>query len=199
MRGTVSTEPQFFLQYRNKCDRVPRTFKKQIRCYMTPNETIYNTSISDGMPPALATLITAQANHETNGFTSNVFKTCNNAFGYKYVGQSLATGACVNAPEGDQFAKYLSLENSTHEITAWIKRRQQEGVFPADLNTITTPDQYAALLKDAGYYGDTEANYTNGLIYWLQQIGNVITRPTGAAILLVIIAIGLIYFRTRKK
>lgn len=148
------------------------------------------------MPPALALLIVAQARHETAGYSSNVFTRCNNAFGYKYVGQSLSTGACTASPELDYYAGYASIEDSTHEVTAWIKRRQKDGSFPADLNTITTSEQYAQLLKNAGYFGDTWTNYANGLAYWLTKIANIATPATGA-VFLVILALGLIAYHKK--
>jgi uncharacterized FlgJ-related protein len=126
---------------------------------------IYSTAIADGMPDLLAQLIAAQAAHETGNFTSNVFKSCNNAFGYKYVGQSIAS-PCTKSPELNSYAGYASVEDSVHEITGWIKRRQKAGTFPSDLETIKDPDQYAQLLKDTGYYGDTESNYANGVSYY---------------------------------
>lgn len=163
---------------------------------MTYDERIYNAALADGMPAALSMLIVAQARHETGGYTSNVFTRCNNAFGYKYVGQRLSTGPCTSSPELDNYAGYSSIENSTHEITGWIKRRQNEGVFPSNLNEITTAEQYAQLLKAAGYYGDTFTNYANGLVYWLSQIADIVKPATGAA-LLVILALGLIAYHKK--
>lgn len=163
---------------------------------MTYDEIIYNQALKDGIPQPLAVLIVAQARHETGNYTSNVFKSCNNAFGYKWVGQSTAIGPCSNSPEGNAYAKYMSIEQSTHELTLWIKRRMNDGKFPADLSRITTADNYAQLLKNAGYYGDTVATYTNGLIAALQKIGDLATSGAGRA-LFFIIALGLIYYRKR--
>jgi hypothetical protein len=163
--------------------------------HMITDEKIYNQAISDGMPPVLATLIVAQARHETGGYTSNVFKTCNNCFGYKWVGQSSAAGPCTSSPEGNEYAKYNTIEQSTHELTQWIRRRQTEGKFPADLHTINTPDQYGDLLKTAGYFGDSLTAYVNGLIYWLQKIGSTITSPASVTAILILIALGMAIFR----
>lgn len=164
---------------------------------VTIDERIYNQAITNGMPPVLATLIVAQARHETAGYTSNVFKSCNNAFGYKWVGQSTAVGPCVTSTEGDSYAKYANVEHSTTELTKWIRRRQQEGKFPSDLTQIQTADDYSYLLKRSGYYGDTQANYLSGLIYWLSQMGSL-PGPVvgGSALLLLLLALGIVY---RKK
>lgn len=124
---------------------------------------IKSTAVTEGMPLQLATLVAAQAAHETGNFTSNVFLQCNNCFGYKYVnGTSLQDGACNKSPEGNDYAHYADIEHSVKEICGWIKRRLNEGRFPT-LTTIQTPLQYASLLKNCGYYGDTEANYTAGI------------------------------------
>jgi len=164
---------------------------------MTIDERIYNQAAASGMPPILCTLIVAQARHETGNYTSNAFTQCNNCFGYKYVGQALSTGPCVTSSEGDKYAKYASVEDSVKELAAWIKRRQQGGIFPENLSTITTPDQYAQLLKNAGYYGASVSEYVNGLIYWLQKIGSSIGTKESTGALLIIIAIALIVWRKR--
>ena len=157
------------------------------------DDRIYGQAVADGMPAILSTFIVAQARHETADYTSNVFTSCNNCFGYKWVGQALATGPCTGSPEGDSYAKYDSIEKSTHEITGWIKRRQAEGKFPANLNTIVTPDQYATLLKQSGYYGDSLQTYLAGLLLALGKIGNT----QGSAILLLFIAIAALIWRKK--
>jgi len=164
---------------------------------MTIDERIYNQAMADGMPPVLATLIVAQARHETAGYTSSVFKTCANCFGYKWVNQPTAAGACLTSTEGDPYARYTSIEQSTHELTLWIKRRQHSGVFPQDLTAITTADQYASLLKQANFFGAPVYQYTNGLLYWLSKIGTLPGAAVGGgAFLLLLIALGIAY---RKK
>lgn len=153
---------------------------------------IYNEAIKQGMPPTLANLIVAQAKHETGNFTSNVFKTCNNAFGYKHVGQKLSLGPCGNPPANEgaaRYAKYQSVSDSTKEICQWIKRRQSTGVFPANLASITSPAQYAQLLKAGGYYGDTVTNYTNALIKFFKD--NI--APAAGISAGVILALGVFF------
>lgn len=130
---------------------------------MNFGQLIYNEVKRSGIPDPLASLIVAQAGHETAQFSSRVFKYCNNLFGYKYVGQSLSTGPCVDSPEGNAYARYKRWQDSVQELVAWIKRRQKEGVFPDDLTAIQSPEQYANLLKKASYYGDSVTNYAAGL------------------------------------
>ena len=109
--------------------------------------------------------IAAQAAHETGNFTSAIFLDCNNAFGYKAV-----TSSCASHPD---YQNYANLEDSVNEICQWILRRLNEGNFPP-LASITTAAQYAAALKNNGYYEDSLANYTNGILAYLNNfsIGN---------------------------
>jgi uncharacterized FlgJ-related protein len=166
---------------------------------MAYDERIYNKAIADGMPPVLATLIVAQCRGESANYTSNVFLSCNNLNGYKWVGQSIATGPCLKSPEGDYYARYATIEDSVHELTQWIKRRQADGYFPQDLSTITTPEQYAKYLvadPNHHYYGTTIQAYTSMLAAQLKYIGNLATSTGGSAVLLILLALGIVY---RKK
>lgn len=165
---------------------------------MTYEQRIYNKSLALGMPQFIATCIVLQAAHETAGFTSNVFKSCNNLNGYKWVNQSTALGPCLKSPEGDFYAKYATIEDSVNEVVQWIKRRQKQGVFPADLNTITSLDQYAQLLKNSGWYGDSVSNYTNGLYYWSQKLVDTFKNPiVGASAILVLIILGILAYKKK--
>lgn len=132
---------------------------------MTTEQYIYNIATGDGIPPVLASLIVDQSKHETGNYSSRFFTVGNNAFGYSYNPESkwqLDKGG-PNADNGVPIAQYANLKNSVHEMTDWIKRRQSDGKFPGDLASITTPDEYAHLLKSAGYYQDAESNYARAL------------------------------------
>jgi hypothetical protein len=124
------------------------------------------TPVNKGVPEALAKLIAQQSMHETGGYTSNAWSENNNGFGYKWVGSRYQDGKGIKASEGDYYGNYDDYLYSVDEVVDWIYRRQKQGLFPADLRDITTPEQYAKLLKDAGYYGDTVATYTAGLKRW---------------------------------
>lgn len=129
---------------------------------MSTEQTIYTTAVADGMPASLAQIIVDQSKGESGNYTSRFFTVGKNAFGYSYNKSSkwqLPTGG-PNADNGIPIAQYASVQNSVHELTDWIKRRQSEGKFPKDLNTITSIPQYTALLKAAGYYGASESAYT---------------------------------------
>lgn len=147
---------------------------------MDNKEIIFDTARADGMPSVLAALMVTQSQFETANFTSNVFVSCSNGFGYKATGTA---PRCVLSPESDFYKKYATLRESTLEITAWIRRRQAEGIFPADLEAINTPEIYAALLKKAGYYGSSEASYAAGMKRYLE---NFKVPPGGAGLLLTV-------------
>lgn len=142
-------------------------FKKQILKLMSVEQRIRLQVISRGLPPNFQKLLVAQAKHETANFSSNAFKKNNNLYGYKSVkGAKWQTGAGITSSEGNAYAHYASIEDSVNEVIDWIKRRQKEGKFPADLRMINS-SEYAQLLKNSGYYGDTVANYTRGLNHYL--------------------------------
>ena len=162
------------------------------------DQTIYDTAVADGIPDTLALFMVAQARHETGNYTSRFFTIGKNAFGYSYVPGAkwqLDLGG-PNADNGVPIAQYASVQNSVHELTDWIRRRQAGGIFPQNLSNITTPQEYARLLKAAGYYQDTLQNYTNGLVNWLQQIGSNLFSAKGTTITAIIIIL-LVAFRKK--
>lgn len=147
-----------------------------------------------GLPSTLANLLVAQAQHETDNFASNIFKQQKNGFGYEFYPGSpwqLPEPGIV-ADNGSPTAVYSTLANSTKEIVDWIFRRVREGKFPSNLETITTPDQYATLLKGAGFYGDSIANYAAGLKKYFKTVA-----IGGAGVL--ILGIALFFLLKSKK
>lgn len=153
---------------------------------MSYESQVYNTAIADGMPRPLALLIVAQAKHETNNFQSSIFQDCQNAFGYKVFGNARA------CPGHTDYEAYNNVTESTHEITAWIKRRLNEGNFPP-LATVRDPVQYATLLKNNGYFDDSINNYAAGIEAWYNDN---INGSMGAGIMIVGIVAVLILMRT---
>lgn len=130
---------------------------------MNQNEKIIlRVCQSNKIPIRLANLILAQAKHETGNFTSAVFKDCSNGFGYSAINQNVA------CPDHSFYKRYNNLAESTQEVINWLKRRQNEGKFPA-FKDLVDPDQYAGLLKSSGYYTDLVSNYANGLARFLND------------------------------
>ena len=114
---------------------------------------IYKTALADGMPENLASLIVGQAKHESGNYKHKFAVEFNSLFGYSYNPKSkYQVPGGTNADNGVPIARYLTKEDSVHEITSWIKRRQKEGRFPKDLSTIKTPLEYATLLQNCGYF-----------------------------------------------
>jgi len=157
-------------------------------------EIIYNALIGQNIPPLLAKIVTAQSQFESGNYKSKVFLTDNNAFGYKYVGQKIATkGLASPAKEGDHYAHYNSVQDSAIELANWLKRRRKEGKLPA-LEAITTPAQYSKLIKAAGYYGASENTYTKGITKIFNSLKiDPITGLTG------LIIIAAIFFFIKRK
>jgi hypothetical protein len=159
---------------------------------MSYEQRIYDTAIQQGFPEAVAQLVVAQSKHETGNYSSNVFIIDNNAFGYKYVGQKLATKG-LSSPEGDYYAHYASVEDSTLELCDWWKRRIVEGKV-SSFADISTADDYAAVLKRCGYYGDSLAVYTSALKKWLSGL-DLEKEGIAVAIALIVFSFYLFFFK----
>ena len=113
-----------------------------------------------GLPDDIARLATMQAAHETAGFQSAIYHENNNAFGYKFVGQKLATG------ENRGHATYKTVSDSVKEFVGWWNRRRLEDPFPMQFNI----GSFANYLKKHRYYEDSPVNYSRGMEHWQRQI-----------------------------
>lgn len=164
------------------------------------DKIIYDAAIGEGLSPLLASFMVAQANHESDIYSSGVFEHCNNAYGYKYVGQALAE-PCSGSPEGDKYARYKNVGDSAKEVARWIKRRQSQ------FDSVKTPEEYAEVLKRNGYFGDNLSTYQkamNNFWYPIKGIMNTaVTKYPTETILTGVTFFGLlsfyIYRATRKK
>ena len=135
-------------------------------------------SLSFPNADVLARFMVVQSQHETANYTSHVFTTNKNAFGYKrVVGSSYQIGNGVKSPEGDSYAKYASVADSAKEVAAWIGRRKNQFVG------VKTVDEYIHIIKQDGYFGDKESNYLADVKRYLAKF----TTPQ-------IVAVGLIPF-----
>lgn len=160
----------------------------------TYDSIIYNKAVAMGMNPQLAKIIVAQARFETGDYLSPVFKNLNNAFGYKFVGQTKwPVGAGAAANDGGVYAKYANVADSTGELVDYLKRKEKSGGLV--IEQLNTPEQYAAALKRLGYYGITAGQYSKGLTANLRDV-----KIAGGIGLLVLLAVGIyIYTRKQKK
>lgn len=142
------------------------------------NQALAGSDNNPGLPAALASFLVGQSANETAGWTSNFFVNNNNGFGYSCSSSSQYQDGCSagNADNGVQVGNYDSVEDSTKEIVDWIYRRQSDGSFPSDLTTITTADQYATLLKNAGYYQSAESSYAANISAWLTKLGGLFRK-----------------------
>ena len=136
---------------------------------MTNDDIIYNVGINNGLTPNAATNLVAQGRLESGNYSSNLFNTDNNAFGYKYVGQSGASQGILtpqsewndsNVPE--YYAHYNTLNDSALEIIHWINRRIADGTF--QMSDLETPQSYAQAFKNGDYYGESAVQYSQDLI-----------------------------------
>lgn len=160
---------------------------------MDYKSVIYSTALQKlkalNFPNAdsLAKLIVAQSQHETANYTSHVFKANNNAFGYKrYAGSAYQLGSGLASPEGDSYARYASVEDSTKEIAAWLGRRKTAFVG------VSSVEQYVSAMKKAGYFGDTESNYLAGVKKYFASLGTLQKVGFG---LIPLVLIGFIVYK----
>lgn len=130
--------------------------------------------VNPGVPSLFAQFMAGQAANETGGFTSGFFNDNNNCFGYSCVpGSKWQNGCSVgNADNGVQVGNYDSIEDSTQEVVDWWYRRTRDGKggCPSSLDQITSADQYAQILSDAGYYTSSETNYADNIVAWIQKL-----------------------------
>ncbi len=165
---------------------------------MASDQVIYGrliagTNYNYGIPPLLASILLAESKHESANYTSDVFINANNAFGYKYSGSEYQIGQYAG------YAVYADLDDSAREFVDYIWRRVSDGSFPSDLDTITTPLQYATLLKNAkigAYYQDSVSNYANGIARYLtgSDVPGMAVADNGSLVLLGLVVAALIVY-----
>lgn len=141
------------------------------------DQQIYDLAISEGFKPNVAKYIVAQARLESSDYGSNVFNNNNNMYGMKFVKQPLATRgtlappnersqSCVNSnvcKDSDYYAKYKTPIDSPRDVIQRLYKNERNGVGFNELNNSKTPDEFASLLKQRGYYGGTPQQYSSFL------------------------------------
>jgi len=114
-----------------------------------------------GLGTNLTKLITAQAAHETGGFTSSIYRNNNNAFGMKYAGQNTARG------EKNGYAYYNTVYESIQDYYKWYLRHSPWLLM---FDGLVNPAMFVAWLKKGGYFEDTVENYKKGVEYFYNKI-----------------------------
>ena len=164
---------------------------------MSNLETVYNTLKAQKIPDPLAKLMTAQAQLESANFTSRVFLTNKNAFGYKYLKQKIASqGLPAPKNEGGYYANYKTVSDSALELANYVKRRLKEKRFPP-LETITSARQYANLLKDVGYHTSTRESYIKGVEYYFNRLKDIVIKQS--PLLSIAFIIGIFFLINKKR
>lgn len=131
------------------------------------DQEIYNGAIKGGATPALATLLVAQARHETGNYSNKQTKVNNNLFGFKYSPNSKFSKRGNISPEGDPYAKFDTVSDSIQEyVVRYMGKNSKEGgTRLQEFNKIQPKDTttFANKLKGYGYYGAKVSEYINGL------------------------------------
>lgn len=136
------------------------------------DQIIYDIAISQGFTPTAAKFVVAQARFESSDYSSKVFLANNNTSGMKYIGQPLATRGtpapsneqkCGGGCNSDYYAKFKSVEDSAKDKIVRLYNITMRGVTPDQLKNAKSPEEFASLLKQRGYYGGAESSYGAGL------------------------------------
>jgi hypothetical protein len=170
---------------------------------MTPKEidqAIYNTAIKQGFNPIAAKFIIGQARFESADYTSFVFRLNNNTSGIKFIGQPHAQKGTLS-PEGDYYAKFDTIQDAINDKIVRLYNINMRGVTPKQLKDSTSADDFARLLKQRGYYGNTAygtpqaekdiANYANGINAKIKKLGTFFFENKNKSLIIVASLIGL--------
>jgi uncharacterized FlgJ-related protein len=174
------------------------------------DQEIYDGAIKGGAKPSLATLLVAQARHETGNYSNKQTKVNNNLFGFKYSPNSKFSKKGNISPEGDPYAKFDTVGDAIQEyVIRWMgKNAKNGGTRLQEFNAIQPNDTttYANKLKGYGYYGAAVSEYIRGLNSALTRIKVVafynqnkmaVNSTLGIGILLIAIA-SYIYIKKNK-
>jgi len=170
---------------------------------VSAKDTIYNVSVGRGLSDRIARYVVAMSRHETGDWEHDFYTIGNNGFGYSYDKNSrwqLDRGG-RNADNGVPIAQYRSIEDSTNEVLDWIRRRQSNGTWPKDLDSIGSIYEFAQLLKNGSYYEAPVSVYSSALFRHFQELPNRLgLNWFGLIVYLVIIYFTLYYiFNGRQQ
>lgn len=126
--------------------------------FPSPKNRIVRACKRAGYSEDFGKVMAAVSAHETNGWTSNVYKEGHNLFGMTLASRNtLAIGVMDNA---ERSAKFKSDADSVEDFIMYLTIRFN---YPKDLNSIEDIVRY---MKEKGYFTDQFANYYNGVKSW---------------------------------
>jgi hypothetical protein len=119
---------------------------------------VFTTLTALGFTTQQASFITAQAGHETGGFTSVIFKENNNCFGMKFptIRKTFATGVLHG------HATFASLSDCLKDFLLYYK-------FVKLLDTYSSIDSYVKALKERNYFEADLNQYIAGTVLYYKR------------------------------
>ena len=172
------------------------------------DQEIYDGAIKGGATPALATLLVAQARHETGNYSNKQTKVNNNLFGFKYSPNSKFSKKGNISPEGDPYAKFDTVGDAIQEyvIRYMGKKSNEGGTRLQEFNKIQPNDTttFANKLKGYGYFGAKVSEYIGGLNAALTRIKIVAfynrnKTAVNSSVIIGIALLGASYYIYKKK
>lgn len=170
---------------------------------MTPAETIYQAARDSGVPDTVARLMIAQSQQETGSWTSDVYLDDNNGFGMKVPSirkdpYMAGPSAHVMTAEGSvPYAHYNNLSDSVKSLVSWIQYNK------INYSDIDTPEKYATVFKNKGYYGDALSTYLYNMTQFYAKIKDMVFKYKKkiviAAAAVIFLGLGIYVFVNRKN
>lgn len=142
--------------------RTPNPQKKMNSTGKDGAINVYFLLIENGFSWRQAQFITAQAAHETGGFTSKIYQENNNCFGMKLalIRKTTATGQKYG------HATYNNLEQCIKDYKIYYKNFKYLDVYPSIA-------AFVAALKRNNYFEAPELIYLAGCVNFLKKYFNV--------------------------
>lgn len=127
-----------------------------------------------GLNDTLSSFAVSQFLHETNGFTSDLYKFDNNVCGMTFAGQSLAKQSTRyfidSSGEKVFYANYNNTNESIHDFVTWYTKHRNK-IFSLPL-IISSLADYVKFLKNQNYFEADETEYLKGCQYFYNLLFN---------------------------
>ena len=138
------------------------TLRKKMTTISKTGYDLYDLLINTGFSDTYSRFIVAQAAHESDNFTSLLFKSDNNSFGMTYQGQREATKSNKSFTDSQGriffYASYTHLGQAVQDYKRLFK---SYGIVV--LNTL---ESFVKLLKKMRYFEAPEAEYLKGCTWF---------------------------------